>query len=127
MIYYEDLIGTPFKFGGRGPDYFDCWGLVMEMLKRIGIFPPDYGWHDEAAAIQAMMIGARQKHWQKAPMKQSAVLLFRVGRYVRHVGFAISATQFIHVWERSNGVVVENFSEDWNKRLVGCYEYIGSK
>lgn len=26
-------IGLPFREGGRGPVYFDCWGLVAEILR----------------------------------------------------------------------------------------------
>src|SRR3990167_3147116 len=40
-INYIDLLGKPFEYGGRGPDTYDCWGLCMEIYKRLGIQLPD--------------------------------------------------------------------------------------
>lgn len=38
-----DLIGKPFEKGGRGPNGFDCWGLVYwRYLTHYGIKLPDY-------------------------------------------------------------------------------------
>lgn len=125
MIYYEDLIGKPFEYGGRGPDSYDCYGLVMTMLARQGVTPFDFGWHDESAAIEAMMLSALDTGmWESCEMQPGSVLLFRVGRFTRHVGFAVSHSRFVHCWERSGGVVSERLSEDWNSRLKGCYRYV---
>lgn len=35
---YDDLIGKPYKPRGTGPDAYDCWGICVEVLKRLGIF-----------------------------------------------------------------------------------------
>jgi len=40
---FSDLIGKPFSDLGRGPDSYDCWGLVREAGNRLGIEIPDYG------------------------------------------------------------------------------------
>jgi cell wall-associated NlpC family hydrolase len=129
MIIYEDLIGTPFEYGGRGPESYDCWGLILEMLNRHqNLSPEDYGWADDFATIQTMMLSAEmQTCWEKTEMQAGALLLFRIGRFVSHVGYAINGRQFIHTWERCNGVVVENLSQDWQKRLTGCYRYVENK
>jgi len=42
---YDDLIGKPFKFGARGPEYYDCFGLAKEIFRRHGI---DWDWDIEA-------------------------------------------------------------------------------
>jgi hypothetical protein len=34
---YTDLLNKPYLRNGRGPDNYDCWGLVMEMYRRMGI------------------------------------------------------------------------------------------
>lgn len=38
----NDLIGTPYRLGARGPDALDCWGLVLEVYRRAGKHLPDY-------------------------------------------------------------------------------------
>ena len=30
------LIATRYMDGGRGPDHFDCWGLVVEVCRQMG-------------------------------------------------------------------------------------------
>jgi cell wall-associated NlpC family hydrolase len=36
------LIGLPFRWGGRGPDAYDCWGLVSACLQSLDLpVPPD--------------------------------------------------------------------------------------
>lgn len=36
MIYYTDLLNKPYKPHGRGNGGFDCYGLVLECLRREG-------------------------------------------------------------------------------------------
>ena len=38
----NDLIGRPYVRGARGPDAFDCWGLVVELARRAGRDLPDW-------------------------------------------------------------------------------------
>jgi cell wall-associated NlpC family hydrolase len=35
------LLGLPYKAGGRGPDFYDCWGVVIAFYKEAGITIPD--------------------------------------------------------------------------------------
>jgi len=38
----EEFIGRPFERGGRGPDAYDCWGLVLALRRHLGLLePPD--------------------------------------------------------------------------------------
>jgi cell wall-associated NlpC family hydrolase len=38
----EGLVGKPFQWGARGPDAYDCWGLVTAALQGVGLpVPPD--------------------------------------------------------------------------------------
>ena len=36
MIKYDDLLKAHYAPHGRGPDEYDCWGIVLECLKRDG-------------------------------------------------------------------------------------------
>ncbi len=37
---WDDLIGKPYKLGATGPDEYDCFGLSMKVLERMG-YPLD--------------------------------------------------------------------------------------
>ena len=38
---FSDLIGKPYKKNGRGPDSYDCYGICIEVCKRIGTKLPE--------------------------------------------------------------------------------------
>ena len=39
---YDDLLGVPFKTHGRAKKGMDCYGLVLECLRREGKSLPDF-------------------------------------------------------------------------------------
>lgn len=120
-IQYADLIGKKFRYGGRGPDYYDCYGLVREMLIRSGVEnPPDYTSPSDGARIIALMLGSR-KYWKECECKPGAVALIRLISTM-HVGFILPNAKMIHTWDRSGGVVVE-YLKEWEKRIITFYEY----
>ncbi|CAG9228904.1 C40 family peptidase [Burkholderia vietnamiensis] len=122
---YTDFLGIPFELGGRGPDSFDCYGLVMHLTElATGKRPPDYGVSGDAARIGAMMACARV-YWKKLDgPKPGCCVLFRMGRHINHCGYVIDANRFIHAWDKTGGVTIERLS-DWekSKRIFGFYEY----
>jgi cell wall-associated NlpC family hydrolase len=122
MSNLSDLIGVPFEYGGRGPDKFDCYGLVLHLLKQDGIEAHDLKSPNVGKEIVAM-VHSELKLWQECAIREGAVLLFRVPGNL-HVGYCLHGDKFIHTWEQSGGVTIEKLSI-WKKRLVGVYEYIG--
>ena len=122
MDKYADLIGVPFEYGGRGPEAYDCYGLVKKLHHDDGIILPDYKSPTEGASITALMM-SETRLWEECPIAPGRTLLFRVPGNL-HVGYLISSDRFIHTWERSGGVTIERFS-DWKSRLMGCYKYVG--
>lgn len=121
-IQYEDLIGKPFAWGGRGPDCYDCYGLVKTMLERIGHKNiPDYVSPSQGPRIIALMMGETYV-WKETEARPGTVALIKVPMSM-HVGFILPYGKMIHAWHRSGGVVVEHLF-DWKRRIVGYYEYV---
>jgi len=125
MADYADLIGTPFKYGGReNSGALDCYGFIMQMLRRDGIEIPDYESPSDGASITAIFVG-ELRLWEKISTRPGAVHLFRVPGNL-HVGYAIDQDRFVHTWEKTGGVTVERLSENnWKQRLIGTYKYVG--
>lgn len=115
------LVGTPFRYGGRGPDAFDCYGLVMHIHALRGVELPDFGTPQDRDAIPAHMATVAMS-WKQVGPGPHTVVLFRAGRTL-HVGYTLPGDKFIHTWESSGGVVIERLSQ-WAHRIVGYYQYV---
>lgn len=124
---FDALIGVPFAYGGRGPDTYDCYGLLRELYKRDGIDIPDYTSPTDAGRITALM-GCQLHLWELAECCVGAAVLMRVldrsGNTNMHVGYVIDENRMIHTWESSGGVVIEPL-EVWKRRIKGFYRYVG--
>jgi cell wall-associated NlpC family hydrolase len=93
----DDYIGIPFRHGARGPDAFDCYGLVAAVLLAAkGVSIPD--WHADsphpqgasraiAAALRGECEGGRAEKVEQPQDFDIAI----VGSYSRphHVGLYV--------------------------------------
>jgi len=122
MANVSDLIGVPFQYGGRGPDTYDCYGLLRELMRRDGTVIPDYLSPTDAPRILAMF-ALGLSHWQQAPCKPGTALLIQAGTFA-HCGYVLDSMWFAHTWEKSGGVVKERL-DDWKHRIKGSYRYVG--
>ncbi len=125
-LVYADLIGKPFAYGGRGPDSYDCFGLLLELQRRLGgpeipdlISPTTQN-------VIALRMRSRINWWQpEARPFVGAHLWFRIGRNWSHCGVYLGDDLFIHCWEKSGGVCTERLS-DWSMRTDGAfYRFVG--
>lgn len=118
---YSDLIGVPFKYGGRGGS-FDCYGLIRELLHRRGIEVPDYQSPTNQYVIGCLMAG-ELRLWKRVDDETLySIMLVRIGVNNSHVAMYLGENKFIHTYEASGGVCVERLS-DWRQRVEGFYQY----
>lgn len=132
MLDYLDLLGTPFEYQGRGPDTYDCYGLLSELYRRLGITIPDYKSPNNLIEIADIM-GREKRLWEplwirdkEAPnlsdIPLHSTIMFNVQGLVCHVGFVVAPNKFIHTWEGIGGVAVERVSL-WRQRIAGIYQF----
>lgn len=106
---YLDLLGMPYVRGARGPDSYDCYGLVKEMFHRAGNDVPDFDCPGSLEEIEAL-ISDKQRRWRRIPIGTvGAIITFRVEGYGAHVGYMLQNDRFIHAWE-STGVTTERLT-----------------
>lgn len=71
------LTGCPFRRGARGPEAYDCWGVVLEVRRRLGlVLPPDPATDvdlEQAAALFASV--ERPAGWRAGPATLGAIVL----------------------------------------------------
>ena len=128
---FDDLIGKPFKFEGRGPDRFDCWGLSMEVCKRLGIIIPDFAFGCMYAAkeISKTAYSFEDKFKKVKEPKAGDIVAFKWPdiRYVGHIGVAISNDLFMHTKESSNVTKDRLNAISWKRRIKGIYRHINNQ
>lgn len=137
MIEFKDLLDKKYKLGGRGPDYYDCYGLIKEMYHRYGKEVPEYHSDANFAAV-AQKIEKEKGSWHKITkeeatrtiknafgeiyIKPHCLIVLRMGRYGSHVGFILNELQFIHCWDRADSVIIERI-DYWKQNILGAYDY----
>lgn len=65
LVTVSDLIGKPWRLGARGPDAYDCWGLVREILQRMHPAEPlpDWASGDMDRELQRALIAGAPPTW----------------------------------------------------------------
>ena len=125
-----DLIGKPFKDGGRGPDSYDCWGLVREVFRRFGVELPDYNvgaFECEQIGQQIMKEMRTLARWQrlKKPEVPCVVVIKNDPVWANHCGVYIGDGKFIHTLQKI-GCNIDRIDHPlWKKRIVGFFRYVG--
>jgi len=134
MCDVTDLIGKPFHRRGCGPDHYNCWGLVMEVLKRFGASAPDYA--VDAAATLAInetylslldVAVAGSGPWKilDGPEPGAVVAIRNDPRLVDHMGVCLGNGKFIHIMS-SIRVSIERLNDpQWRNKIAGYYRYAG--
>ena len=123
MHRLDDLIGKPFADGGRGPELFDCWGLVIEVMRRHGISLPDY----QISALAFDRIGEeieRQRPiWKRldGPIDPCLVVVRFNSSCPNHCGVYLGSGQFIHAREKAKVCIDRINSPAWAHRIEGFY------
>ncbi|MCQ2958880.1 MAG: C40 family peptidase [Bacteroidales bacterium] len=121
ICYAESLLGTPYQYGEKGPDKFDCSGFTGFVFKHFGILLPSSSTYQyKEAPIKTEIIDSA---------KQGDLIFFmgRNGRKsVGHVGIVVDvdtathSCRFIHA-ATHGGVILTNFpsSAYYNQRFMG--------
>lgn len=108
-----DLIGKPYRFNGRGPDGYDCAGLVVEVLRRIGHtfdVPETFGDYSNDVRSMRQILGGS---WMLSGPEPGAVAFFRSEA---HVGILIDRRRILHTSILLQEATVESLDSPY---LVG--------
>lgn len=113
-------LGTPYVWGAKGPDSFDCSGLVYWALNQIGVDAP-------YRTTQAWWGEDLGSDWTKgtdlSQVQEGDLVLFGSESNVHHMGIAISKTEFIHAPQ--TGDVVKIAPLAGRSDFVGWIRYAG--
>lgn len=129
MIQYADLLGKPFEYGGRGPDSFDCFGLVMEVHKRHGNELPDYiSRADSEYQCNMFSHGIANYYEQVEKPEPLDIVMFQIlPRFVTHCGVIVDQYgKFVHITRKTSVSCERIDSLLWKDKIRGFYRYKGN-
>jgi cell wall-associated NlpC family hydrolase len=112
-----DLLGKPFREGARGPDAFDCVGLLIEMQRRLGRVVPDW-------SSDPLVLASALARWERVrvPDPGDGVLIYSVNPQW-HVGVVSGGGCMLHA-HPDRGVARERIDAfPWHKRIEGFYRW----
>ena len=114
MNSFSELIGKRYRTGGRGPDTFDCYGICIEVCKRVGIDLPE---------LESLVGEARL--FKKVDEYQPGDLVL-MNANEHHVGVMIDSQNLIHTSSQIGSVARIKKVHPWvQERVTGVYRYAG--
>jgi cell wall-associated NlpC family hydrolase len=108
----QSRIGAPYRYGGAGPDAFDCSGLVTYVHRQLGIDVPRTAAEQFAAATPV----------QRRDLRPGDLVFFRLdSRSVSHVGIYAGADRFVHAPQSGGQVRTASLEDEWyRQRYAGA-------
>ena len=94
MEDFSDLVGKPYGAGGRGPDFYDCYGLVIEAARRSGKPLRDVVYSDHALELSDKYAPTLNVEKISGPEKRAVIEMEYKGEI--HIGFCLDEKTFIH-------------------------------
>jgi cell wall-associated NlpC family hydrolase len=133
-----DLYRAEFGDGGRGEinpgtgrPVFDCWGLVMAVMERLGVTVPDfYEEHDDAEAIGERFDGEEASgKWERMDVPEAPCVIAikrhpRAVQCVSHFGVYVGGGKFLHIL-KDRGVHLDPLKNLPARQLAGFWRWRG--
>jgi len=129
LTQINELVGIPFKDGGRDRNGLDCWGMVILAYKILHNKEiPDF----KICAMQHDLVHKKileqqtDNDWEELQgPEKGCIVAFRLHPiFVSHIGICIDEKTFLHCSERIGGVCIEKLNHSfYNKRIEGFYKW----
>jgi len=123
LFEWHDLIGIPFKAGGRDFNGLDCYGLVKLLMQRQGIDLPEFAYADPHNYSMVDRLIRNQDVAQRLnrPEIGAIVVMSLIPPYEHHLGVVISRNEFIHIRQNTRVTISRLDSPLWRDRIRGFY------
>ncbi len=106
-----DQLGDPYRYGARGPDAFDCSGLVYFAYRSAGLSAPRTSQAQYRASQPLSLDSARP----------GDLLFFSFTGKVSHVGIYLGDGRFVHAPSSGRPVTIDTLSDGhYRSHFVGA-------
>lgn len=127
-IDFTDLIGKPYKAGGRGPANYDCWGICIAAAARAGIELPDIDVPAGDELRGKIISDQKQSNFRRLDAAGPfSIALFRIidddGQIKWHIGLVLeNCRSFLHTTGKMGANISSLTDPVWRLFLEGFYE-----
>ena len=121
LLDINDILGKPYKAHARGPKEFDCYGLVIEVERRLGHTMPDL--YTKLAESGAWEYDPHNVEFSKemtgmektdTPKFGDVVVFFDAKGRIYHTGVYLKYDDMIHCnKEGVNIIKVQQYGSPW--------------
>lgn len=133
-------IGTPYQHQAmvKGKDgAVDCAMLIAGVALNIGLvqrddlkdipnYPKEWHLHQDIPMLTDIMKSFGCEKKKSLYAHPADIIVFKIGRVPSHLGIMLENNKMIHAFGGANKqVVVNEFGEQWKKRLVEVYRFPG--
>lgn len=121
----RECLGVPFRHQGRTMAGFDCAGVLVHSLKKLGIDYQDqdgYSRNPQNGMLKKILDG-QSKLIQVKTMQPGDILLMRITREPQHIAIFTGET-IIHSYSTVGKVVEHRLSQEWKQRVKTIYRVI---
>jgi len=124
---YRHLLGKPFKFGGRGPDFYDCYGLAMAVCKINDIILPEKTSVTDPAIMHKLIQEGKKDFTELSGPEPFCIITLKVKvPYEDHIGVVLDDRRhFMHIIKQHNSGMQK--LHVWEKRIDGYWRYTGGQ
>lgn len=117
-------IGLPFALGGRGPDAYDCWGLVRLVLaEQFGVQVPAYDRYQPDAGVTELAHYMAGLLWPPALAisreqgRPGDVALIPMAGALCHVGVMVAPDTLLHTHAGADSGLARLDRQPWRARM----------
>jgi cell wall-associated NlpC family hydrolase len=102
----REQLGRPYVYGAKGPQAFDCSGLVYYSYQQSGLHAP----RTTSALWERAVPVSRQS------LRAGDILFFRIEGKMSHVGIYLGGGRFVHAPSSGKRMSVQTLASDFYRR-----------
>ena len=128
IIDTDQFVGVPFVNRGRGPEGYDCWGLVMRVFEEYGIELPDYRISCFATRRIGIQVEVARGDWVRLNKPEApCIVTMRIDpaapKLVNHIGAYVGGNRFLHTMKDTHSILSRIDDVYFKGMIEGFYRY----
>ena len=119
-------LGVPYQHQGRSRLGVDCAGLVICVLRDLGIVPPEFDVNGYGNQPDGTLLSVVRQHLAEGPAEPGAIAALRFGLGPQHLAvladYPGGHLSMVHALERNGCVVEHRLDDEWRGRIVATFK-----